>query len=187
MRTFEWAIEDIMAAHPDLYLEHCAVMAAALMSQLSMSPYEFVVKCEGFSPPALGGETSFLMQVSWAEQTALEARRMWRTAQRKPIVEGAAVALAAMLFAHLVPDGQMRVTQEGDRADYWLLRSQCALEVSGTENRREVPRRHREKIAQVLSNPRQWNGYVVICCFAPQQGLIRWSYLKQEGNDNASS
>jgi Asp-tRNA(Asn)/Glu-tRNA(Gln) amidotransferase A subunit family amidase len=29
MQTFEWAIEDIVAAHPNLYLEHCMVMAVA--------------------------------------------------------------------------------------------------------------------------------------------------------------
>ncbi len=40
---FEWAIENIVAAHPDLYLEHCAVMAVALMSQQSAPPCEFVV------------------------------------------------------------------------------------------------------------------------------------------------
>ena len=48
MQTFEWAIEDIIAAHPNLYLEHCAVMAVALMSHLSASPCEFSVECEGF-------------------------------------------------------------------------------------------------------------------------------------------
>ncbi len=71
MRTFEWAIEDIMAAHPDLYLDHCAVMAVALMSQSSDSPCEFLVECEGFSPPDLEGETRFLLRVAWDEQTAM--------------------------------------------------------------------------------------------------------------------
>lgn len=187
MRTFEWAIEDIMAAYPDLYLEHCAVMAVALMSQQAASPCEFVVECEGFSPPALGSEMSFFMQVSWTGQTALKAQRVWRTEQPKSIVERAAVALAALLFAHLIPDGQMRATREGERADYWLPRLQCALEVSGTGSRRELPRRHREKVAQVLSNPLLWNGYVVICCFAAQQRLIRWTYHKQEVKVDASS
>lgn len=43
MQTFGWAIEDILAAPADLYLEHCAVMAVALMSQQSASPCEFAV------------------------------------------------------------------------------------------------------------------------------------------------
>jgi alkylation response protein AidB-like acyl-CoA dehydrogenase len=29
-------------------------------------------------------------------------------------------ALAALLYAKLIPEGRMRVTKEGDRADYWL-------------------------------------------------------------------
>lgn len=126
MRTFEWSIEEILAAHPGLYLEHYAVMAVALMSRLSRPPCEFLVECEGFSPPGLEGETSFLLHVSWDEQTALAAERVWRTEQPRPIVERAAVALAALLFARLIPDGWLRVTNEGDRADYWLLHSRRA-------------------------------------------------------------
>jgi len=180
MKIVEWEIEDILAAHPDLYLEHCTVMAVALMSRHSISPCEFTIECEGFSPLALDGETRFLMRVSWAEQTAIKASRVWRTEQSKSILERAAVAMAALLFAQLIPNGQMRVAKQGDRADYWLPYLQCALEVSGTENHREIPRRHREKIAQVLSNPLQWNGYVVVCCFSESQKLIRWSYHEQE-------
>lgn len=73
--------------------------------------------------------------------------------------------MAALLFARFLPEGKMRVTDVGDRADYWIPRLNCALEVSGTEHVREITRRHREKIAQVLANPRRWNGYVVIGCF----------------------
>jgi len=60
---------------------------------------------------------------------------------------------AALLFAKLIPVGEIRVTREGDRADYWLERVQCALEVSETENLRELRKRHRQKITQVLGNP----------------------------------
>jgi len=180
MKTFEWAIEDIITAHPDLYLEHCAVMAVVLMSQQSASPCEFVVEIDGVASPRPAVENKFLLRVSWNAHTLLNARRMMSTEQRKPIAERAAVALAALLFARLIPDGQMRVTQAGDRADYWLPHLQCALEVSGTENFREFARRHKEKIAQVLSNPLRWNGYVIICCFDKTQRLIRWSYHQQE-------
>src|SRR5207247_1089170 len=123
MRTFQWSIEDVVAAHPDLYLEHCAVMAVALMmSTRSASPCEFLVECDGFSPPDLHGESSCLVRVTWNEQTAATAARVWLTEQPKPILERAAVALAALLFAHLIADGQMRVTEQGQRADYWLPR-----------------------------------------------------------------
>jgi len=122
-----------VAAHPNLYVEHYMVMAVALMSQHTTSPCEFMLEWAGFCPLALGGETQCLLRVSWTEQTALKAQRIWHTEQPTSIVERAAVALAALLLAKLLPDGQMQVTKLGDRADYWLPRLQCALEVSGTE------------------------------------------------------
>ena len=97
-QTFEWAIEDIIVAHPDLYLEHCVVMAVALMHQHSASPSEFVVECEGFRPPALDSDTTLRLRVSWSEYTALKAQRVWHTEQPRAIVERAAVALAALLL-----------------------------------------------------------------------------------------
>jgi hypothetical protein len=179
MQTFAWAIEDIVAAHPNLYLEHCMVMAVALMSQHMASPCEFTLACEGFRLPTLGEETMCLLQVSWTRQTLFKAQRIRYTEQSKSIVERAAVALAALVLAKLLPEGHMQVTKAGERADYWLPRLQCALEVSGTEIPRALPRRHREKVVQVLKNPLQWNGYVVVCCFAPQRRQVRWSYHTQ--------
>lgn len=179
MRTFEWPIEDILTVHPGLYLEHHAVMAVAVMSRLSESPCEFLVECEGFSPPDLEGERRFALRVSWEERNALTASRVRRTEQAKPIVERAAIALAALLVARLLPGGRLRVTNEGERADYWLPRLRRALEISGTEQGRELPRRRRDKLAQMLGNPRCWNGYVFVCCFSAGQRVIRWSYHTQ--------
>ncbi|HWY88116.1 MAG TPA: hypothetical protein VNX28_15400 [Gemmataceae bacterium] len=185
MQTFEWPIEDIVTAHPDLYLEHCAAMAVALMSRHSGSPCEFLVGCEGFSPPDLEGETQFQLRVSWTEKTANTAARVWLTEQPKAIVERAAIGLASLTFAHIIPNGQMRVTEQGQRADYWLPRLKCAVEISGTEHSREVPRRHREKKAQMLSNARNWDGYVFVCCIGATHRVIRWSYHTQEEQENA--
>jgi hypothetical protein len=173
MQTFEWPIEDILTAHPDLYLEHCAAMAVALMSRNSASPCEFLVECEGFSLPDLEEEPRYLLRVRWTEQTATTATRVWLTEQPKPIVERAAVALAALNFAHFVPNGQMRVTEQGQRADYWLPQLNRALEISGTEQSRDLPRRHREKKAQMLSNPGSWDGYVFVCCTGAAHKVIR--------------
>ncbi len=181
MRTFEWPIEDIVNAHPDLYLEHCAAMAVALMSEQSSAPCYFRVECEGFSPPDLNGDDRFTLGVHWDDPYAQRAARILLTEQPKPIVERATVAISALLFAHLVSKGEMRVTNRGDRADFWLPRLQCALEISGTLRRRSLPRRHRQKVAQVLDNPRRWNGYVIVCCFAATQKIIRWSYHNQRG------
>jgi hypothetical protein len=127
----------------------------------------------------LGEETTCLLQVSWTRQTLFKAQRIRHTEQSKSIVERAAVALAALLFAKLLPEGYMQVTKVGERADYWLPRLQRALDVSGTENPRTLSRRHREKVVQVLRNPLQWSGYVVVCCFAPQRRQVRWSYHTQ--------
>lgn len=179
--TFVWAIEDVVAAHPNLYLEHCVAMAVALLTQQTVSPCEFVVECTGFTPLPAAASPRFLMRVAWTEQTELKAVRIRQTEQAKAIVERAAVALAALLFAKLIPRGQMRVTRTGERADYWLPHLQSALEVSGTEHRRELPRRQREKAVQMLQNPLRWDGYVLVCCFAKRARLIRWSYHSQGG------
>jgi hypothetical protein len=161
-------------------------MAVAVLARRSTSPCEFLVQCEGFRPSALEGEDRFLLRVSWDERTAVSAERVWLTEQPKPIIERAAVALAALTFAHCIPNGQMRVTDQGQRADYWLPGLQCALEISGTESIRELPRRHREKIAQVLANPRGWDGYVFICCFGPSRRVIRWSFHRQMEREDAA-
>jgi len=34
--------------------------------------------------------------------------------------------------------------------------------------------------AQLLDNPRHWNGFVVVCCFSRAQRLTRWSYHVRE-------
>jgi len=120
MRTFYWVIEDVVAAHPNLYLEHCAVMACALMRRQTTAAGQFLVECEGFSPPTLAGERQFQVEVAWGEQTAVKADRVWYSEQAKAIMERAAIALAALAFAKLIPGGDMRVTMQGERADYWL-------------------------------------------------------------------
>ena len=181
MRTFEWPIEDVAVAHPDLYLEHHAAMAVALMSRQSASPCEFLVECENFSLPELEGESRFVLRVAWQEHTAAATTRIWLTEQAKPVIERGAVALAALAFAHLIPDGQLQVTTEGDRADYWLPRLRHALEISGTDQSHELPRRHREKTAQMLANSRHWAGYVFISCFGTAPGQVRWSFHRREG------
>ncbi len=186
MLAFEWPIEDVEAAHPGLYLEHHAIMAVALMSRHSAPPYEFLVECEGFCPNHLEGEKQFMVGVSWGERMARASERIWRTEQPKPIVERAAVALAALVFPHLLPDSRLRVTTVGDRADYWLPRLRCGLEISGTEHERELARRQREKKKQLLANSRGWDGYVFVCRFGPGRGQIRWSYHTQEEQENAT-
>lgn len=146
MQIVDAAIEEIVDAHPNLYLEHCIVMCVALMSKHSSE----------------------------------KARRMIQTEQLKPMVERAAIALAALLFAKLIEDGEMRVTGYGESADYWLPHLQCALEISGTENPRYLSSRHQQKREQVLRNPLGFDGYVVVCCVSAQQKRILWSFQSKE-------
>lgn len=130
--------------------------------------------------PDLKEREEAIVRVSWSEVTAFKARRIWQTEQTKPIIERAAVALAALLIAWFLPDATMRVTREGERADYWLPNLQCALEISGTTQHRLLASRHREKIKQMLGNPLQWNGYVITCCLSKKNRLLRWTYHQQK-------
>ncbi len=180
MTTFEWAIEDIIVAHPDLYLEHCAAMAVALMQVVEQNHCDFFVECDGFEFPDLHSKNCFRLRVTWTESTAMKATKVPLTEQANPIVERAAVAIAALCFAHLIPQSEMRTTRHGEHADFWLPKLRKALEISGTLRSREMARREREKAAQVLSNPLQWDGYVFICCFAEKLRMIHWAYHRQE-------
>ncbi|MCI0377969.1 MAG: hypothetical protein L0215_10205 [Gemmataceae bacterium] len=182
MPTFAWSIEEIITAHPELFMEHSVAMAVALMKKHGRSSCEFEVECSGEALSAIGNE--FRARVSWNELTESKADRMIRTEQRKPIVERAAVALAALLFAKLIPDCRLRVTQHGDKADFWLPDLHCALEVSGTEHGKDLQRRCHDKRAQVLANPLGWNGFVVVCCFDRRRPKIHWSHHRQEQTEH---
>jgi hypothetical protein len=63
------------------------------------APCDFLVQLDGFHLEELEDEPRFAMNVTWTAETA--AVRMDRTERRTPIIEGAAIALAALLFAHL--------------------------------------------------------------------------------------
>ncbi len=124
----------------------------------------------------LGRARGFTLQVSWSEETARKADRLLLTLQTKPLVELAAAALALGLARRVVWLGRLEVTDYGDRADYYSMNGSCVLEMSGTENRSELGRRHREKIAQALANPFAWDAYVCVCAFSAKGHRIRFSY-----------
>ncbi len=151
MRTFEWAIEDIVAAYPWLTLEADAAMAVALTQQ-AVPPCDFLVEIDGFGLADLDEDRQFVLRLTWTTETAARARRMLRTKQRSPIAEGGAIALAALLFSHLLPGSEWEVTIRGDGADYWLPKLSRALEISGTERYTEMARRKSKKRTQLLAN-----------------------------------
>jgi hypothetical protein len=163
---------------PSLALDHFALKAVAVMKTLAV-PCDFLVQLDGFHLEELEDEPQFTMNVTWTAETAAAAARMDRTEQRTPIIEGAAIALAALLFAHLLPESEMHVMSRGAGADYWLPRRNQAVEISGTEQFKEMARRVRQKRKQLLANPFGLDGYAVVCCFARSQRLIRWAYYSQ--------
>jgi hypothetical protein len=137
------------------------------------------VHVTGFEIDQLEGEMEFIVNVLWGPQTEALAARMERTEQRTPIVERAAIALAALLLCHLVSDSDLEVLKQGDRADYWLREKHLAVEISGTERARQLPRRRREKRRQVLENAYGMDGYAIICCFEDGRRIVEWSYHSQ--------
>jgi hypothetical protein len=75
MRTFEWAIEDIVAAYPDLALEESAAMAIVL-ADVSPLPCEFLVRIDGFDLADLDEEKEFILRLTWNARTAAQATRV---------------------------------------------------------------------------------------------------------------
>ena len=180
MRTFEWAIEDIIAAYPALGLDESAAAAVALM-QDSGRPCDFYVLIDGFELDDLDGERQFVVSLTWNAETATRAKQILRTKQRATVVENAAIAIAFLLMSHLISESQLLIAIRGEGPDYWLSRLHLALEISGTERFQEMTRRLREKREQLLGNWRGWDGYVVLCCFARSRRAIQWSYHSQPG------
>lgn len=76
--------------------------------------------------------------------------------------------------------GQLDVTRYGERTDFRSLAVSCMLEISGTEVFEELGRRHREKIAQAVSNPLGWDSYVVVCGFSGRGHRVRVSFHRAE-------
>jgi hypothetical protein len=175
LRTLRCVIEDLEGWYPRLFLEPHIVAGVAVMSQYSAPPAAFDVACEGVTSRWLGRDSTFRLEVAWAEETAAKAGRLIATMQQKPVVELASVALAFILARRLVGLGQLDLNDYGERADYRSPRAECVLEVSGTEDLSELGRRHREKVAQALDNTYGWGACVIVCAFSARGHHIRVS------------
>ena len=146
-----------------------------ILREYSRSPAEFTVDCVNIQTRRLGPASRVRLEVAWSAETEAKAMRLRRTLQRKPLVEAAATALALILVHELTKLGQLDVTEYGDRADYRSIDDRCVLEVSGTENLDELPRRERQKLTQAISNPNAWDAYVVVSAFSARGHRIRFS------------
>ena len=176
LRTLRCNIEELARWHPWFFLEPHVVAFVAVLARYGRQPAVFDVDCFNVESPWLGDAVRFPMEVSWSPETAERAERIRATVQAKPLVEMAATALALVIAHHVVRLGQLDVTKYGDRTDFRSTRISCMLEVSGTEARSELARRHRKKVAQALRNPLGWDAYVVVCAFSSQGHRIRVSF-----------
>jgi hypothetical protein len=169
------AIEDLARRHPYLYVEPYVVAFVAVTGQYSVSPAPFLIECEGIRSRWLGQADRVTLEVSWTEATVDKAERLRSTMPWRSLVEFAAVAVALVLVHRLVPLGTLNVMEYGGRADYRSTRVPYVLEISGTENIAELPRRHREKVAQAQGNPYRWSAYVVVCAFCAEGHRVHLS------------
>jgi hypothetical protein len=175
-RTLRCNIEDLARWRPWFFLEPQVVAFVAVLARYGWPPAVFDVDCFNVESPWLGDAVQFRLEVSWSSETAERAERLRATVQAEPLVEMAATALALVIAHHVVRLGQLDLTNYGDRTDFRSTRISCMLEVSGTETRSELARRHRKKVAQALRNPLGWDPYVVVCAFSSEGHRIRFSF-----------
>jgi len=174
-RRLECAIEQIVDWHPHLFVEPHVVAFVAVADQYSASPASFDVECTNVRSRWLGNARAIRLQASWHRDTAQKAARLRSTMQSGPLVELASIAMALILARRVVSLGKIDVTDYGARADYRTRRQRVVLEVSGTETKADLNRRHREKVTQALDNPFGWDAYVVVCAFSAAGHRIRFS------------
>jgi hypothetical protein len=76
-----------------------------------------------------------------------------------------------------------RVADIGKRFDYWLESEEegeeGGLEVSGTTVADGLERLHREKVQQLLANPSDIGGYVVVVNFATREAILSFNPLTE--------
>ena len=174
MRSVRQNIERLEGWYPNLFLEPHLVAAVTVLSESSSSPATFDVHAKNIAQRA-AAEEEFRLDVSWHQPTEAKAERLRATMQRKPLVELAATAVALMVARRVLDLGEVDVTAYGDRADFRAVRRRCVLEISGTEVAAEFDRRHREKVAQAVTNPFGWEAFVIVCLFSANGHRLRIS------------
>jgi hypothetical protein len=171
MRLLRQNIERLEGWYPNLFLEPHLVAAVTVLSEYSDSPASFAAQSENIAAV----ETEFRLDLNWQQPAQSKAERLRATMQRKPLVKLAATAVALMAAHRLLILGELDVTAYGDHADFRAVRRRCVLEISGTEVAAEFDRRHREKVAQAVTNPFGWDACVVVCLFSAKGHRLRIS------------
>ncbi|MCI0681434.1 MAG: hypothetical protein L0Y71_04955 [Gemmataceae bacterium] len=186
-RVLQCAIEDLFALHPSFYVEPYIVAFVAVTGQYSVPPASFLVECTGVRTRWLGKARRFKLEVSWTEETIDKAERLRTTMPARSLVEFAAIAVALLLVNRVVQLGTLNVIEHGGRADYRSSVLQRVLEISGTESLADLGRRHRQKIAQALSNPFGWDAYVIVCAFCGEGHHVHFSGHRWEESPYAQA
>ncbi len=101
-RVLRYAVEDLAAWHPHLFVEPYAVAFTAVTGQYSVPPASFLVECEGLKSRWLRGERQCRLQASWTEATVDKAERLRATMPARSLVELAAVTVALALVHRVI-------------------------------------------------------------------------------------
>lgn len=175
-----FSIESLRLVNPDnMFADYFVWSAIALMERYRHVPFPFDVTCHQIQSSLLKGSNSLQIEICWLRETFPNSHKLLKTVQREVVVENSAVAVAFLLTTHIASCAIGEVTLRGDRADYFLNDKQLMLEISGTENKSLLASRHKEKSAQLLSNPYGKPGFVVVCCFSNQQALFSYHVSEQ--------
>ena len=115
------------------------------------------------------GERTRRLRISWmpTNMPLLPA-----AVSEKTVTEWAALAVGCCILTMYTELSVQSVTMAGDRFDYWVsdgLR-EFALEVSGTQSR-SIEARHREKVRQLLENPYEVSGLVIVVGFTAMRAI----------------
>ncbi len=144
----------------------------ALMESYQRTPFPVDVQCERISSYLIDNYKRISIEISWEAGTFPNSGRLLNTVQREVIVEYAAIAVAFLLVTNIANCTISEVALRGDKADYFVNDRKYMLEVSGTENPKQAAPRHKNKVEQLLANPYEKGGYVVVCCFSNQKAYF---------------
>src|SRR5260370_35803922 len=112
-RVLRYAIENLAAWHPYLYVEPYVVAFVAVTGQYSRSPASFRVECQGVKSRWLGKSRELALAVSWSEDTIDKAERLRATMPTRSLVELAAVSVALARRQRAIPRGAPSLVADG--------------------------------------------------------------------------
>jgi hypothetical protein len=126
------------------------------------------------------GERTVPLRLAWTEPMIPPVPL---AAQREYITEAAACGLAFALLAHFTAATLVDVADRGDRFDYIVSENgvRLGVEISGSqaEEKSLLRDRHGQKIRQLLENPHQWGGYVVIVGFTRREVILSYHLVEE--------